>query len=185
MKSAIKRLLLLYPCPVIGFVGYSGSGKTTLLEQVITLLKHPSLRIAVIKSSHHDVDMDQPGKDSYRLRHAGADTTLLYGPRRWTMIHEYTDSNRQPSFKEIINRLHENAANLVLVEGFKQESFLKIAVHRKKLGPLTTATLDADTVAVATDNAAILSGERQILNINHPEDIAAFILRTLDSAIGR
>ena len=61
-----------FPIPLLGFAAFSGTGKTTLLEKLIPILVENNLRVALIKHSHHDIEMDKPGKDSYRLRKAGA-----------------------------------------------------------------------------------------------------------------
>ena len=78
-KESISTGLIMItsPTPILGFAGFSGSGKTTLLEQLIPLLSQHKLRIGLLKHSHHDIDPDTPGKDSYRLRHAGCSQTLL------------------------------------------------------------------------------------------------------------
>ena len=77
--------------PVLGFAAYSGTGKTTLLEKLIPLLKARSIKVALIKHAHHDVDVDTPGKDTYRLRHAGANPVLLATRKRWALMVEEED----------------------------------------------------------------------------------------------
>ena len=181
----ITRLLNLYPLPVIGMVGFSGSGKTTLLEKVIVLLKQHQLRIAVIKASHHDIDFDTPGKDSYRLRKAGADTTLLCAKQRWLMIHDQHDPGINPPLADMIDVVRQTSPDLVLIEGFKQETFAKIAVNRSAHTELDNFTLSDDIIAIACDQQ-FASGDtqhliegRQLLNINRPEETAQFILNLI------
>ena len=73
----------------LGFAAYSGTGKTTLLEKIIALLRQQGLRVATVKHAHHDVDIDQPGKDSWRHRQAGASQVLLVCDRRMALVQEF------------------------------------------------------------------------------------------------
>ena len=73
---------------IIGIAGFSGSGKTTLVEKVIPILVAEGLRVSLIKHAHHEFDVDQPGKDSYRHRHAGAAEVLVSSSKRWALMHE-------------------------------------------------------------------------------------------------
>ena len=81
--------------PMLGFSAYSGTGKTTLLRQVIPILKAKGLRIAVIKHAHHDFDLDMPGKDSYELRKAGADETIICTMTRMARISEFENPQQE------------------------------------------------------------------------------------------
>jgi molybdopterin-guanine dinucleotide biosynthesis adapter protein len=67
---------------VFGIAGHSGMGKTTLLERILPELRSRGLVVSLIKHSHKDLDIDRPGKDSYRLRQAGCQELLLTGKRR-------------------------------------------------------------------------------------------------------
>src|SRR5215203_4729610 len=78
----------IYPMKVIGIAGYSGSGKTTLIEKVIPVLVREGLKVSLVKHAHHEFDVDQPGKDSYRHRHAGCSEVLLSSSKRWALMHE-------------------------------------------------------------------------------------------------
>ncbi|MCG7587497.1 molybdopterin-guanine dinucleotide biosynthesis protein B, partial [Photobacterium sp. OFAV2-7] len=92
--------------PIIGFAGYSGSGKTTLLEQLIPLLKQQGLRIGLVKHSHHSIDPDTPGKDSYRLRHAGCAQTLMATKERHMLYFEYPEPDREePQLQACLQQL--------------------------------------------------------------------------------
>src|SRR5437764_5820222 len=87
---------------VIGIAGYSGSGKTTLIEKVIPLLVGEGLRVSLIKHAHHEFDVDQPGKDSYRHRHAGCAEVLVSSSKRWALMHELrgaTETSLQDQLK--------------------------------------------------------------------------------------
>lgn len=114
---------------VFGFAGYSGSGKTTLIEQIIPRLVQTGLRVSLIKHAHHRFDIDQPGKDSYRHREAGASEVLVTSSHRWVVMHELR-GEVEPDLSEQIARL--SPCDLVLVEGYKHHSIPKLEVHRKQ-----------------------------------------------------
>src|SRR6185436_6766370 len=110
---------------VIGIAGYSGSGKTTLIEKVIPFLVREGLRVSLIKHAHHAFDVDQPGKDSYRHRHAGCTEVLVSSSRRWALMHELRGA-AEPSFTALA--AHISPCDLLLVEGFKREKLPKLEV---------------------------------------------------------
>ena len=170
---------LLRP-PLLGFAAYSGTGKTTLLERLIPLLRVEGLRIGLIKQTHHDFEIDQPGKDSYRLRKAGAAQTLLASRHRWALIGE-NDQPREPSLEELVGRLDHAALDLILVEGFKHEPFAKIELHRPELGRAPLHTDDDSIIAFACDQEIDTPNGVPRLDLNDPEQIAQFIFRWLRS----
>ncbi len=133
---------------VFGIAGYSGSGKTTLIEKLLPELIARGLRVSVIKHTHHDADIDQPGKDSYRHRAAGAHEVLLAGGARWALLHELRDQPA-PSLQDHLLRLAP--CDLVLVEGFKQEAMPKIEVYRQVLGKPALFPNDSGVIAIASD----------------------------------
>ena len=133
---------------VFGFAGYSGSGKTTLIEQVIPLLVQRGLRISLVKHAHHAFDVDQPGKDSYRHRQAGATEVMLTSSKRWVLMHEIGE-NPEPELPEQLRRM--SACDIVLVEGFKKQPIPKLEVHRKAHGKPLLLTGDPHIVGIATD----------------------------------
>ena len=153
----------------LGVVGYSGSGKTTLLCALIPLLRGYGLKVAVVKSTHHDVDWDVPGKDSYRLREAGADTVLLQGPYRW-----FTTRPAPAEVSlETISASLQPPPDLLLMEGNKALAVPKIEVHRPTLGHPLLAADDPCIMAVATESA--LDTTCAQLDLNTPSAIAQFI----------
>ncbi len=133
---------------VIGIAGYSGSGKTTLIEKVIPLLVAEGLRVSLIKHAHHEFDVDQPGKDSYRHRHAGCSEVLVSSSRRWAMMHELRGAP-EPALAEQLKRF--SPCDLVIVEGYKSEPMPKIEVHRRDSGAPLLYPDDAHVIAIATD----------------------------------
>ena len=162
---------------VFGLAGYSGSGKTTLLEALIPRLTAAGLRVSLIKHAHHRFDIDQPGKDSYRLREAGCSEVLLISEQRWVLMHELR-GKPEPSLEEQIARFSE--CDLVLVEGFKDTPIPKLEVHRPSVGkPLIAGSGVETIVAVATDEPDVVSKLTglPVLDINDRDAIADFILR--------
>jgi len=133
---------------VFGIAGFSGSGKTTLIEKVIPLLVREGLRVSLIKHAHHEFDIDHPGKDSYRHRHAGCTEVLVSSSKRWALIHELRGAD-EPSLDDQLKQL--SACDLVLVEGYKSAAIPKLEVHRRGNDSPLLHPDDSNVVAVATD----------------------------------
>ena len=108
--------------PILGFAAFSGTGKTTLLVQLIPLLKQYGLRIGLIKHSHHNMQIDQPGKDSFRLREAGATPVMLVSSHRRAVITEFPEM-KEPDLDEQLLAFDQSSLDLILVEGFKAAHF--------------------------------------------------------------
>jgi len=160
--------------PVLGFAAASGTGKTTLLTELIPILKQDGLRIGVIKHSHHDFEIDQPGKDSFRLRKAGASSIMLVSRYRRAIITEFTPE-REPRLDDQLKQLDQSELDLILVEGFRTEQFPKIELHRPSLEKPLLYPNDPDIIAIATDAALDVPDYLPQLELNRPEMIAAFI----------
>ena len=161
---------------VLGFAAYSGTGKTRLLTQLLPLLKQQGLKVAVIKHSHHNVEIDQPGKDSYRLRMAGATPVILASAYRQIMIAE-RDPEQPVSLAEQLAVLNHYPLDLVLVEGFRHEAFAKIELHRPRLGKPLLYPDDPHIIAIASDDASLPNpADLPTLDLNNTGAIAAFIL---------
>ena len=133
---------------VLGIAGFSGSGKTTLIEKIIPELVRAGLRVSLIKHAHHEFDVDQPGKDSYRHRMAGCTEVLVSSDRRWALMHELRGAP-EPSLQEQLR--HFGPCDLVLVEGYKNEPIPRIEVHRKACDAPLLFPEDRHVVAIATD----------------------------------
>jgi molybdopterin-guanine dinucleotide biosynthesis protein B len=159
---------------VLGLVGWSGSGKTTLLTALIPCLRARGLRVSTIKHAHHAVELDRPGKDSYRHRHAGAEETILANAARFALFSEHREAP-EPDLAALVARLAP--VDLVLVEGFKSYAFPKIEVFRPSLGKKRLAP-EADIIAVASD-AALLDEALPVLDLNAPESVTYFIVSRL------
>lgn len=158
---------------VFGFAGWSGAGKTTLIRQVIAHLAGRGMRVSTIKHAHHDFDIDQPGKDSWEHRQAGAGEVLVVSDRRWALMHELRGA-AEPSLPELVGKLAP--ADLVLVEGFKRIAFPKMEVFRAENGKPPLHTDDVSIIAIASDTPFPESG-RILLSLNDIASIAAFAER--------
>jgi len=145
-----------FPLPILAIVARSGTGKTTLLAKLIPLLNKAGLRIAVIKHSHHDVQIDQPGKDSFRMREAGAQQVMLASPHRCFWIAEGNGED-EPSLVELLLRLDTSCLDLVLLEGYRHESVAKLEVHRSDVSGDPLVFSDAQVIAVASDEPLAVS----------------------------
>ncbi len=165
--------------PLLAFVAASGTGKTTLLEQLIPLLRAQGQRLAVIKHTHHDFDIDQPGKDSYRMRAAGAQQVMVASRRRWALLTEHNDQRPEPELAELVQALDRSVLDLILVEGFKHEAVPKIELHRPLLGKPPLFPADPHVIAVACDAPPAIPTTLPLLDLNSPAEIAAFVLRTI------
>lgn len=160
--------------PVLGFAGYSGSGKTTLLTRLLPRLKARGLRVAVIKHAHHEFDIDYPGKDSYELRQAGAERTLIASTRRLALIVE-RPVPREPLLVELL-RVLGHGPDLVLVEGFRHERYAKLEVHRPSLRRPLLCETDDSIIAVASDGAVALPADLPLLDLNDIAAIEQFVV---------
>ncbi len=157
---------------VLGLAGWSGSGKTTLLTAVLPLLIGRGWRVSTVKHTHHRVDLDQPGKDSYRHRAAGAHEVLVASAARWALLHELTGP--EPPLDALLLRL--SPVDLVLVEGFKFNPIAKIEVYRPSLGKPPLWPDRPDVLAVASDSA-LPDCPRPVLPLGDPAAVADWIVR--------
>ena len=133
---------------IIGLAGWSGSGKTTLVTKVIPVLVRRGLKVATVKHAHHDFDTDQPGKDSWLHRQAGASEVAIVSSRRWAIVHESGDQP-EPPLIEMLAKL--SPVDLVIVEGFKRHRHPKLEVFRAVIGKPLLYPDDDCIVAIATD----------------------------------
>ncbi len=161
--------------PILGFAAFSGTGKTTLLTQIIPILKHHGVRIGLIKHSHHNFQIDQPGKDSFRLREAGASPVMLVSTHRRAIITEISPE-QEPRLDDQLKLLDQSELDLILVEGFKAEQFPKIELHRPSLNKPLLYPNDPNIIAIASDCTLETPDYLIQLDINQPEIIADFIL---------
>jgi molybdopterin-guanine dinucleotide biosynthesis protein B len=157
---------------VFGLAGWSGSGKTTLLRALIPAMVARGLTVSTMKHAHHDFDVDKPGKDSYEHRKAGATEVLVSSAKRWALMHELRGAP-EPTSAELMGMM--TPVDLVLIEGFKQETHDKLEVHRPALGKPLLCRDDPRIVAVASD--APLDGVAlPLLDLNDLTAITDFVI---------
>ncbi len=157
---------------VFGFAGWSGSGKTTLIERLVPRLVERGLVVSLIKHAHHEFDVDQPGKDSYRHRQAGCSEVLVTSAVRWAVMHELRGA-KELALAEALRKL--SPCDLVLVEGFKTAAIPKLEVYRASIGKPLLHRGDSNIVAVASD--APLQTVLPVFDIQNVAAIASFVLK--------
>ncbi|MET2947379.1 bifunctional molybdopterin-guanine dinucleotide biosynthesis adaptor protein MobB/molybdopterin molybdotransferase MoeA [Vibrio owensii] len=165
--------------PILGFAAYSGTGKTTLLEALLPKLTDAGLRIGMLKHAHHNFDVDQPGKDSHRLRKAGASQMLISSRNRFALMTETPESESE--FDYLLTRFDEDKLDVILVEGCKNIAFPKIELHREEVGKPWLHPNDENIIAIASDSGE-LDSELPQMNINDLEAIAQFVIQYVQEA---
>lgn len=161
--------------PIIGFAAWSGTGKTTLLKELLPMLGRRGLRVGIVKHAHHSFELDHPGKDSYELRKSGAAQTLIASRARWALMVEQP-REREPRLDEVLLELDQAALDLILVEGFKDEPFPKIELHRPSMRRPLFFPEDDAIIAVAADAPLGSACDLPLLDLNQPDAIATFIV---------
>ena len=157
---------------IFGLCGWSGSGKTTLMTAVIPELIARGIAVSTVKHAHHAFDLDQPGKDSWLHREAGAREVMIASGRRWALQHELR-GEAEPPLDELVARM--TPVDLLLVEGFKSHPHPKIEVYRPSLKKPVRYPDDPFVVAVASD--ATLPGlPLPSLPLSDAVTVARFIL---------
>lgn len=163
--------------PLLAVAAWSGTGKTTLLKKLIPALCARGIRPGLIKHTHHDMDVDTPGKDSYELRKAGAAQTLVASSQRWALMTETPDET-ELDLSWLVSRMDATKLDLVLVEGFKHEPVPKILLWRADCGhDINELTIDEQAIAVASDVELALPVP--VLDLNDIEEVAAFVTQWL------
>lgn len=133
---------------IFGLAGWSGSGKTTLMTALIPEFVSRGITVSTIKHAHHSFDIDQPGKDSWLHRQAGAREVMVASGQRWALMHELRGA-AEPSLDELLERMAQ--VDLVIVEGFKYHAHPKIEVYRHAVGKPLLHPGDPFVVAIASD----------------------------------
>jgi len=157
---------------IFGFAGWSGSGKTTLIEHLIPRLVARGLRVALVKHAHHEFDLDQPGKDSWRHRHAGCTEVLVSSSVRWALIHELR-GDPELTLDDALARL--SPCDLVLVEGYKRAPLPKLEIWRPEVGKPRLHPDDPHVLAIATDTPAALTVDLPVYRLEDHDGIATFV----------
>ncbi|MCW8327945.1 bifunctional molybdopterin-guanine dinucleotide biosynthesis adaptor protein MobB/molybdopterin molybdotransferase MoeA [Photobacterium sp. SDRW27] len=159
--------------PLLGFAAWSGTGKTTLLEAMLPKLVERGIRVAVIKHAHHNFDIDKEGKDSYRLRKAGAGQMLISSRYRRALVTETPDE--EATLPQLIAQLDQTQLDLILVEGFKKLNFPKIELHREEIGKPWLHPDDHNIIAVAANVKA--DTDLPKLDINNLDQLTDFVAK--------
>jgi len=161
---------------IFGFAGWSGSGKTTLIERLIPSLVAQAGTVSLVKHAHHEFDIDQPGKDSFRHRQAGCTEVLVTSSRRYALMHELRGAH-ELTLAQAVARL--SPCDLVLVEGFKTQPIPKLEVWRPGVGKSALYPNDPAVLAIATDTPGALAGAgRPVFRLDAVDEIATFVLDT-------
>jgi molybdopterin-guanine dinucleotide biosynthesis protein B len=169
---------------VFGLSGWSGSGKTTLLVRLVEDLVAHGYSVSTVKHAHHAFDVDQPGKDSFRHRAAGAREVMVASANRWALMHELRGA-AEPTLGELV--AHMTPVDLLLVEGFKHEQHDKLEVWRAEHGQPLRAPDDPHIVAVATDTPDTVTPlvGVTVLDLNDVDAIARFIVAHCGLAVAQ
>ncbi|NOI57478.1 bifunctional molybdopterin-guanine dinucleotide biosynthesis adaptor protein MobB/molybdopterin molybdotransferase MoeA [Vibrio coralliilyticus] len=160
------------PIPILGFAAYSGTGKTTLLEALLPRLTQAGLRIGMLKHAHHNFDVDKEGKDSFRLRKAGASQMLISSRNRYALMTETPEAESE--FEYLLSRFDTDTLDVILVEGCKNIAFPKIELHREAVGKPWLHPNDSNIIAIAADTH-IEGVSLPQMNINDLDAIARFV----------
>ena len=155
-----------------GVTGWKNAGKTGLMERLVADITGRGLTVSTVKHAHHAFDVDQPGKDSYRHRAAGATEVLLSSGNRWALMHELR-GDAEPTITDLLARL--SPVDLVLVEGYKTGAHPKVEASRAATGQGLIAREDFSIRAVAADYPIDL--DRPVFALDDTRAIADFILR--------
>lgn len=161
---------------VVVVAGYSGSGKTTLVEKLIPVLKSRGLRVSVVKHAHHRLDVDHPGKDTWRHREAGAFEVVAASPQRLVLQREF-EKNVELTVHHVLAELYDGV-DWVLVEGYRDCDLPKLEVWRAAAGKPPLYPGDPFVAAIATDSPGQLpeSTQRPVLGLNQPDAVADWLL---------
>lgn len=166
--------------PVFGITGWKNSGKTTLAAGLISELTRRGYAVTALKHAHESFDIDQPGRDSFRFREAGARRVVLSSPKRWAVMQEL-QNEPEAQFEELLAKV--GPCDVVVVEGFKNEMFPKLEIRRE--GAASREPLIAkipQVVAVASDRPALESVDLPVFHIDDVVGIAGFVVAYLELA---
>ena len=146
---------------------------------MIPILRKKGLRVGIIKHAHHQFEIDHPGKDSYELRKSGAEEILISSSKRWALVHESNDNQKEPSLEKLLKKLSLNELDLILVEGFKHEPLPKIELNRPSLGHPFIYPNDSSIIAIAMDKRPTRKIQLPVLDLNNGAQIVKFIEKNI------
>jgi molybdopterin-guanine dinucleotide biosynthesis adapter protein len=157
---------------IIGLAGWSGSGKTTLIKKLIPCLIARGKSVSTLKHAHHGFDLDQPGKDSFFHRAAGATEVIISSAKRWAILHELR-AEPEWDLPGLVAKM--SPVDLVLVEGYKRDKFPKLEIHRAANGKPLIQPEDPHIVAIAAD-VALPAAKVPVVDLDDIERIADLLL---------
>jgi molybdopterin-guanine dinucleotide biosynthesis protein B len=157
---------------IIGLAGWSGSGKTTLITRLVPRLIGRGLRVSTLKHAHHGFDIDQPGKDSFMHRAAGATEVVVSSTKRFAILHELRD-DPEWNLAALVGKM--SPVDLVLVEGYKRDAFPKLEVHRAANGKPLIHPEDPHIIAIASD-VALPQVRVPVIGLDDIEGIADLVM---------
>ena len=158
---------------IIGHAGWSGSGKTTLITKLIPRLIARGLKVSTLKHAHHGFDLDQPGKDSFFHRAAGATEVIVSSSRRFAILHELREE-QEWDLRDLVGKM--SAVDLVLVEGYKRDAFPKLEIHRAANGKPLIHPDDPHIIAIAADTK-LPTAKVPVVDLNDIEVIADLAIK--------
>lgn len=158
---------------IFGVIGWKNNGKTTLVERLVGEIRARGHSVSTIKHAHHAFDVDQPGKDSYRHRQAGAGEVLVSGGQRWALMHELNGA-AEPTLEELLSKLEP--VDLVIVEGFKQDAHDKLEVYREESGR-GLIVRDDDRICMVASDTPIDDLAIPVIDLDDVAAITDFVLR--------
>lgn len=157
---------------IYGVTGWKNAGKTTLVERLVTELTGRGVTVSTVKHAHHDTDVDQPGRDSYRHRAAGAAQVMLASSRRWALMTEIRQGP-EPDLDALLQRL--DPVDLVLIEGFKDAPHPKLEAYRADNNKPLLAQSNSSIRAIAAQGQ--VETMLPVLDLDDTRAVADFILR--------
>lgn len=157
---------------LFGIVGWKNSGKTTLVAGLVTELRSRGFAVSTVKHAHHAFDLDQPGRDSYKHREAGAHEVVISSGNRWALMHELQDEDEY-KLDALLAKM--SPVDIVIIEGFKREPHAKIECHRASSEmPLVSAT--NETIKAVASDVDVDTGGLKALDLNDVNAVADFII---------
>ena len=159
-----------------GVTGWKNAGKTGLMERLVAEFCARGLRVSTIKHAHHNTDVDQPGRDSFRHREAGATEVMLASPNRWALMHELR-GDAEPTLAKLLAKM--SPADLILIEGYKREAHPKIEAFRHENGKPPLAERN-DTIRAVASNTALTDLDLPVIDLDDTGAIADFIQKDLN-----
>lgn len=157
---------------LFGVVGWKNSGKTTLVAGLVTELKLRGFTVSTMKHAHHAFDLDQPGRDTYKHREAGAQEVLISSGKRWALMHELQGED-EPLLDDLLAKM--SPVDIVIIEGFKSAPHIKIECHRATTERPLVSENNKTIVAIASD-VYVNAGALQLLDLNNVSAIADFVM---------